>query len=101
VYERGTRGPGDAYDVLCVQLDGTRERDGHEHVTFVDTRDPDGAQTRWKSVDVIAAIRDGAEFVVAEDGKGRRTLLQPALCPACPFATLEVEPPAPRPIGCD
>jgi hypothetical protein len=91
---------GDSYEVLCMQLDD-RATAGHEHIAFVNTRDPDGGETRWGSVDVIAAIRDGAEFVVAEDGKGRRTLLEPAICPACPLATLRVDPPAARPIGCD
>lgn len=90
----------DAHAVLFVQLDRNRG-EGHDHVTFVETRDPDGAQTRWKLVDVIAAIRGGDRFVVAEDAKGRRTLLQPAVCPDCQLTTLEVEPPARRPIGCD
>jgi hypothetical protein len=71
---------------------------GHDHVTAIETRDPDGGSTRWRSIDVIAAIRDGERFDVA--GNGGESVLEPALCPACPRATVKVvsadEPPAGR-----
>jgi len=51
-------------------------------------------------LEVIAAIRDGERFVVAEDGHGKLTLLEPGLCPQCPFATLLVDPPEAGPVPC-
>jgi hypothetical protein len=70
---------------------------GHDHVTAIETRDPDGGTTRWRSIDVIAAIRAGERFVVEEDGQDRESVLEPALCLVCPRATVKVsaaeEPP--------
>ena len=61
-------------------------------MTAVQTRDPDGVETRWRVVEVIAAIRDGERFVVGEDGRGVQTLLEPAICPRCPTITLMTDP---------
>lgn len=88
------------YQVACLEIDTALEADGHRHVTFVETRDPDGGQTRWSCVQVIAAIRDGERFVVAEDGHGQLTLLEPALCPMCSFATLVTDPADAPPAPC-
>ena len=79
------------YVVTCVVSDaGARE--GHSHVVAIETRDPDGGQTRWTSVQVIAAIESGERFVVGEDGDGSEGLLQPATCPSCSAATLMAAP---------
>lgn len=88
------------YAVACLELDARLEFGGHHHVTFIETQDPDGGRTRWSCVEVIAAIRDGERFVVAEDGHGKLTLLEPGLCPQCPFATLLVDPPEAGPVPC-
>jgi hypothetical protein len=82
------------YRVLCVQQDASGSS-GHPHVAFVDTRDPDGGRTRWSTVQVIAAVRDGERFVVADDGQGGETLLEPAVCTRCPTVTLAVDPRVP------
>jgi hypothetical protein len=66
---------------------------GHDHVTAIETRDPDGGTTRWRSIDVIAAIRGGERFVVEDDGHGRESILEPSLCLVCPRVT--VKPVAP------
>ncbi|HET7646310.1 MAG TPA: hypothetical protein VFM03_07470 [Candidatus Limnocylindria bacterium] len=79
-----------AYHVCGIQRDRARQVEGHDHVLFVETRDPDGGQTRWRCVDVIAAMRDGERFVLGE-GEDRRQL-EPALCTACAFATVRVIP---------
>jgi hypothetical protein len=75
------------YSVLRVHLDEARAADGHRHVDYVETVDPDGGETRWTSVEVIAAIRDGERFVL-DEGEGHERL-EPTLCPRCPMATLE------------
>lgn len=87
------------YEVVCFQLDAKREATGHQHVTFIETRDPDGGRTRWSCVDVIAAIRAGERFV-AVDGQGTVNLLEPGLCTQCPFVTLVVDPPTALPVRC-
>ena len=88
---------GPPYEVVLIEMDADREAQGHEHVTFVHTNDPDGGVTRWTSVETIAAIRDGERFLVGRDAGGNESLLAPTLCPACPFATLAVDRP-PMPI---
>ena len=88
------------YEVACLELDTRLEFGGHQHVTFIETRDPDGGRTRWSCVQVIAAIRDGERFVAADDGRGELTLLEPGLCPQCPFATLVADPVEAMPIRC-
>jgi len=87
------------YRVRCVQQDASGT-DGHPHVSFIETRDPDGGQTRWTTVQVIAAVRDGERFVVADDGRGGETLLEPAVCSRCPTVTLAVDPRVPAPASC-
>lgn len=87
------------YLVLCLEQDASGS-DGHPHVSFIETRDPDGGQTRWSTVQVIAAVRDGERFVVADDGQGGETLLEPAVCTRCPTVTLAVDPRVPAPPPC-
>lgn len=89
------------YEVGCVDADRELAASGHRHVAFVETRDPDGGSTRWSSVQVIAAIEDGERFVVAEDGQGTPTLLQPGRCPACTVATLVTDPVDAQPGSCE
>ena len=92
------RGATPPYEVLLIELDANAHAEGHEHVTVVDTSDACGCHARWTSVQVIAAIRDGAQFIVGADGDNRRAQLTPALCPVCPFATLVVAPQGRRSI---
>jgi hypothetical protein len=86
-----------AYRVECLEEELS---DGHSHVAHVKTRDPDGGQTRWSTVQVIAAVRDGERFVVADDGQGGETVLDPAVCTRCAKVTLAVDPRAPAPAPC-
>ena len=88
------------YEVGCLDIEGESEASGHRHVTGVETRDPDGGSTRWSCAQVIAAIEDGERFVVAEDGRGALTLLEPARCPACPMPTLVTDPAHAQPGAC-
>jgi hypothetical protein len=92
--------PDPTHQVLCIGWDRGRAADDHEHVRFVDTRDPDGSETRWNWIDVVSAIRDGAEFVVAADPGVRRAVLEPTLCPKCSLATLDVHPTTARAESC-
>lgn len=89
------------YEVGCLDTDRGPEASGHRHVTFVETRDPDGGSTRWSCVQVIAAIEDGERFVVAEDGRGALILLRPGSCPACEVATLVTDPADAQPGPCE
>lgn len=72
------------YVVVAIARDPDADPE-HDHVVGVETRDPDGGETRWGSQEVIAALRDGERFVV--DGDGDATL-EPAPCPACGRTTL-------------
>jgi hypothetical protein len=72
------------YEVMCIER-AASAAEGHDHVIAVETRDPDGGQTRWATVEVIAAIREGEGFRVGED---RTASLEPAICPACASVTL-------------
>jgi hypothetical protein len=74
------------YAVVLVQYEDLSE--GHEHVAFVDTLDPDGGQTRWRAVELINAIRDGERFVVSIGGTETGATLEPSICPVCPQVTL-------------
>lgn len=74
------------YAVVLVQYEDLTE--GHEHVAFVDTLDPDGGQTRWSAVELINAIRAGERFVVMIGGAPSGATLQPSICPVCPLITL-------------
>ncbi len=82
------------YEVLLITVDPALVADGHEHVVSVDTQDPDGGTTRWTPAEILTALGDGAEFVVADDGAGRRTRLAPSTCPICPTTTLGIRPAA-------
>jgi hypothetical protein len=87
------------YVVLCLEP-AASGADGHTHVSYVETRDPDGGQTRWSTVQVIAAVRDGERFVVADDGRGGQTVLEPAICSHCSTVTLAVDARGPAPPPC-
>jgi hypothetical protein len=89
--KRAVRSTGEAPPYVVVRFYQDPEAaPGHDHVTAVETRDPDGGTTRWRSIDVIAAIRGGERFVVEEDGDDRGSILEPALCLVCPRATVKV-----------
>ena len=93
----GTDGALPPYVVLSVERDAAAEAGGHSHVVGLTTRDPDGGETRWTLVQVIAAIRDGERFLMGGGGGGQSAVIEPAVCPQCPFATLIVEPTAAEP----
>ena len=89
-----------AYRVVCVDTDLAARADGHDHVTAIGTWDPDGGRTRWTLVQVIAAVRDGEQFHAGKGGDGQDAVLEPAVCPRCPLATLVVDPPEVRLPAC-
>lgn len=78
------------YVVLSIEKDHAVEPSGHSHVLGLATRDPDGGETHWTLVQVIAAIRDGERFVVGEDPDDQGAAIEPTVCPRCPMATLVV-----------
>jgi hypothetical protein len=88
------------YEVACVELDARLEATSHPHVTFIETRDPDGGRRRWSREQALAAMRRGERFVVATDGNGTPAPMEAGLCPRCPFFTLLVDPPEALPIPC-
>jgi hypothetical protein len=87
------------YQVTCVEVD-QRLGPNHPHVTFIETRDPDGGRTRWSHEQVLAATRQGERFVLAEGGDGTPAVIEPGLCPHCPRFTLLVHPPGALPQRC-
>lgn len=89
-----------AYRVVCLETDAAAEADGHDHVTSIETWDPDGGRTRWTLVQVVAAVRDGELFHAGKSADGQAGVLEPAVCPHCPVATLGVDPPEARPPAC-
>ena len=89
-----------AHEVVCLHTDPAAEADGHVHVSAIETRDPDGGRSRWTLVQVIAAVREGEAFHAGKGSDGRAGVLEPAVCPRCPFATLVVDPPEARPSPC-
>jgi hypothetical protein len=89
-----------AHEVVCLQTDPAAEADGHEHVSAIETWGPDGGWTRWTLVQVIAAVREGETFHAGKGSDGQAGVLEPAVCPRCPFATLVVDPPEARPSPC-
>ena len=80
-----------SYVVTCLERDMTAG-DRHDHVLAVETRDPDGGETRWSTVEVIAAVRGGEHFVVAVEGRDERISIEPAICTRCATVTLSVSP---------
>jgi hypothetical protein len=88
------------YEVVCLETDSAAGADGHDHVTAVETWDPDGGRTRWTLVQVIAAVREGEAFRAGTGSDGQAVALEPAVCPRCPLATLVVDPPEARPAPC-
>lgn len=85
-------GGGPPYEVIGLVVDESARAGGHDHVRFVDTLDPDGTQTRWTAIDVIAAIRAGERFVLAPGESTSTSVLEPSVCPVCPVVTLRIEP---------
>lgn len=83
-----------------MRSDTAAEADGHDHVTGIETWDPDGGRTRWTLVQVIAAVRDGEAFQLGTGDDAKAMLLEPAVCPRCAVATLVVAPPGRRPTPC-
>jgi hypothetical protein len=85
------------YLVTCLEEDRTAG-EGHRHVVAVQTRDASGVQTRWATVEVIAAVREGERFVVGEEGS--RASLEPAICPGCATVTLTLPAGGPEVAPC-
>lgn len=79
------------YEVLLLEGDPTAG-DEHRHVIAVQTRDPDGGETRWAAVEVITALQDGERFVVGDAGEASTSVLEPGVCPACEKPTISVGP---------
>lgn len=86
----GTRDSLPWYVVLSIEKDRGLEASGHSHVLGLATRDPDGGETHWTLVQVIAAIRDGERFVVGDIPNDPSAAIEPTICPRCPKATLVV-----------
>jgi hypothetical protein len=86
--------------VVCVETDMAVKANGHDHVTAIETWDPDGGRTRWTLVQVITAVRDGEQFQAGKGGDGESAVLELAVCPRCPLATLLIDPPEMRPPAC-
>lgn len=76
------------YSVRCIHVDPAAEADGHQHVTAIETTDPDGGETRWSLVQVIEAVRNGERFVSEATPGGQGIELGPLVCPRCSVATL-------------
>jgi hypothetical protein len=88
------------YVVTCIDTDADAG-DEHHHVVAVETRDPDGGQTRWTGPQALAAVEEGERFAFSDIGRGTRTLLGPATCPACDFPTLTFGADGPTAPRCD
>lgn len=78
------------YSIRCAEMDPVAEANGHRHVVEVRTDDPDGGETRWTLVEVIAAIRDGERFMLGGDARGQAVAIEPTVCPRCHVTTLAV-----------
>jgi hypothetical protein len=91
------RGAGEVppYVVRRVETDPAAAAAGHHHVSGVDTVDPDGGETHWTLVQVIAAAREGERFVMGGEG-GQAEDLEPSACPRCRLVSLSAHPAAPR-----
>ena len=88
---RSDLGTAPPYEVTCLEEDQAVE-ESHRHVVAVETRDPDGGQTRWSTLEVITALRGGELFVVSDGKADRAAALEPSICPACATATISVSP---------
>jgi hypothetical protein len=77
------------YVVVCLEQDRSAG-EGHEHVVAVETRDPDGGTTRWTTVEVIGALREGERFAIDRNGIELSAAFEPAVCPRCAMVTLTV-----------
>ncbi|HEX7171657.1 MAG TPA: hypothetical protein VF365_03495 [Candidatus Limnocylindria bacterium] len=88
------------YQVRRVETDPAAAAAGHHHVSGVATVDPDGGETQWTLVQVIAAVRDGERFVMGGGQGGQAVDLEPSACPRCRLVTLSIPTAAPaRPAG--
>ena len=79
------------YVVTCLERDDAAGV-GHDHVTAVETSDPDGGRTRWATVEVIKALLEGHSFVADEAGNHVDPGLAPSTCGRCGAVTLSVSP---------
>ena len=82
------------YVVRRVETDPVAAAAGHHHVSGVDTVDPDGGETHWTLVQVIAAVREGERFVTGGGQRGQAEDLEPSVCPRCRLVSLSVLPAA-------
>ncbi len=82
------------HNVWCVETEQEADVAEHRHVLAIETAAADGRRFRWTAVQVIAAIRDGALFVVGDGRDGRAAVIEPAVCPRCQRATLVTDPDA-------
>lgn len=87
------------YEVRRVETDPAAAAAGHHHVSGVETVDPDGGQTQWTLVQVIAAVRDGERFIMGGGQGGQAVDLEPSVCPRCRLVTLSVPFPAAHASG--
>lgn len=78
------------YEVRRVETDPAATAAEHHHVSGVDTVDPDGGETHWTLVQVVAAVRDGERFVMGRAQGGQAADLEPSVCPRCRLVTLSV-----------
>jgi hypothetical protein len=76
------------YVVRRVETDPVAAAAGHHHVSGVDTVDPDGGETHWTLVQVVAAFREGERFVMGGGQGGQAEDLEPSVCPRCRLVSL-------------
>ena len=79
--------------VWCIETDGVAGPNGHRHVVAIEASGADERRSRWTIVQVIAAIRDGALFVVGGGGRAQAAVLEPSVCAVCQRATVVTDPP--------
>lgn len=79
--------------VWCVETDRVVGPPGHRHVVALEASGADERRYRWTIVQVIAAMRDGALFVVGGGGRGQAAVLEPSVCAVCHRATVVTHPP--------
>lgn len=76
------------YVVRRIETDPAAAAAGHHHVSEIETVDPDGGETLWTLVQVIAAVRDGERFVFGGGEGGQAEDLEPSACPRCRLVSL-------------
>lgn len=83
---------GGRHRIDCIDRDLAAEA-GHDHVTRVGTRDPDGAWRRWSLVEVVSAWREGETFWIEGHADADPAEVRPSVCPRCRLVTVASEPP--------